>query len=235
MIDFLQLALPAWLTDEKYLTLATWGLVIATGMLVVYSYREGREQQKRWEREDKLRFRFGLQVGRNERDLELWCANLGKTSFILQRLFLQKRGEESPKEVAIQEIISVGEMRMMLIEESNFKFFNKIDSDFKAWIGIDGFENSKLSESLWFHLDFYSPPPIAAIGLKIGCWDEQSVDCPECGRHYLYFPKGAAVNEEELAEQVREATLKVKETCPDHAEKEFKFGKGKIVRTGSTS
>jgi hypothetical protein len=55
-------ALPNWLTQEGYLTLATWGLVAATILLFLItlflyfdSRAKGREQRERWEREDESR------------------------------------------------------------------------------------------------------------------------------------------------------------------------------------
>jgi hypothetical protein len=56
----MSIVLPEWLTDETYLTFATWGLVAATLGLVVATfllYLDGRskseEQRRRWEKEDK--------------------------------------------------------------------------------------------------------------------------------------------------------------------------------------
>jgi hypothetical protein len=52
--------LPEWLTNEKYLTLATWGLVAATivlGLATLLLYLDGRaksqEQRERWAKEDR--------------------------------------------------------------------------------------------------------------------------------------------------------------------------------------
>lgn len=54
------LAIPRWLTNEGDVTLATWGLVaatlvlaIVTLLLVIDSSKLGREQRKRWQREDE--------------------------------------------------------------------------------------------------------------------------------------------------------------------------------------
>ncbi len=58
----LWLPLPDWLTDEKFITLATWGLVLvtfllfcATVILYVDSRQKGEEQRERWKREDASR------------------------------------------------------------------------------------------------------------------------------------------------------------------------------------
>jgi hypothetical protein len=54
--------LPEWLTSEKYLTLATWGLVAATivlGIATLLLFLDGRtkskEQRERWAKEDRER------------------------------------------------------------------------------------------------------------------------------------------------------------------------------------
>jgi hypothetical protein len=47
--------LPEWLTGEKSLVLATWGLVVATLILYLDSRARGKEQVERWNREDRLR------------------------------------------------------------------------------------------------------------------------------------------------------------------------------------
>jgi hypothetical protein len=56
------LLLPTWLTDEHAITLATWGLVavtlllvIATVFLCIDSWNKGNEQRDRWKRDDEQR------------------------------------------------------------------------------------------------------------------------------------------------------------------------------------
>lgn len=114
---FLWLALPNWLTDEKYITLATWGLVTATLMLVVLtgilywdSRAKGREQRERWQREDASRSREQEERWKREdrvreddakpktavelakRDdapaIVLRCYNLGNTTFFIDRIVI---------------------------------------------------------------------------------------------------------------------------------------------------
>ncbi len=113
----LSLALPDWLTNEKFITLATWGLVAATLLLVVAtvvlyfdSRAKGKEQRERWEREDAFRARE--QASRWEREDRLReedakpkvavelaqrddapeivfrCYNLGSTIFFIDQMIV---------------------------------------------------------------------------------------------------------------------------------------------------
>jgi hypothetical protein len=111
-------ALPDWLTSEKYLTFATWGLVGVTFLLVVATLlllidsrlksneqrrrwekenkeheRERNDQRERWNREDEIRrtqraldYRFGVKP--DDTDVIIWVANLGITSFLVTRIWL---------------------------------------------------------------------------------------------------------------------------------------------------
>jgi hypothetical protein len=113
----LALTLPDWLINEKYLTLATWGLVVATFLLVVATgilYRDSRskskeqrerwkqeddartkEQERRWEREDQLRAedakpKVAVEIGKREDAPEIVfkCFNLGNTIFFVDQMII---------------------------------------------------------------------------------------------------------------------------------------------------
>jgi hypothetical protein len=47
------LYLPDWLLKPEYVTFATWFLVIATAVLAVVTFWQGRKEQKRWQRDDE--------------------------------------------------------------------------------------------------------------------------------------------------------------------------------------
>ncbi len=115
MIAVLWLALPNWLTDEKFITLATWGLVVATILLffaTIFLYCDSRakskeqrerweredtsrtkEQQARWEREDWLReedakpkVAVELAQRQDAPEIVFRCYNLGSTTFFIDRM-----------------------------------------------------------------------------------------------------------------------------------------------------
>ena len=110
-------ALPDWLTQEGYLTLATWGLVAATILLFLItiflyfdSRAKGKEQRERWEREDESRAkeqeaRWAREDRLREEDAKpkvvvelakregspeivLRCFNLGNTIFFVDQMIV---------------------------------------------------------------------------------------------------------------------------------------------------
>jgi hypothetical protein len=111
------LTFPDWLTNEKYLAPATWGLVGATLLLVLAtiilfldSFFKGREQRRRWEREDVSRAKeqqarweredrireedakpkVSVEIGKRENAPEIVfkCFNLGNTIFIIDQMII---------------------------------------------------------------------------------------------------------------------------------------------------
>lgn len=111
------LALPGWLTNEKDITLATWGLVAATFLLFLVTVallidsrakskdqakrweREDasrvKEQQARWDREDQLRAddakpKVVVELAKREANPEIFfsCFNLGSTLFFIDQMII---------------------------------------------------------------------------------------------------------------------------------------------------
>jgi hypothetical protein len=114
---FFSLTFPDWLTNEKSLTPATWGLVGATLLLVLAtiilfldSFFKGREQRRRWEREDASRAKeqqarweredrireedakpkVAVEIGKRENAPEIVfrCFNLGNTIFFIDQMII---------------------------------------------------------------------------------------------------------------------------------------------------
>lgn len=113
----LSLPFPDWLTNERSLPLATWGLVAVTFLLVIAtvfmffdSFFKGKEQrrrwrqedesrakeqQARWEREDRLREedakpKVAVEIGKRENtpDIVFMCFNLGNTIFFIDQMII---------------------------------------------------------------------------------------------------------------------------------------------------
>ncbi len=102
----LALGVPDWFTNEKSLTVATWGLVLATLIPFLDSFYKGKdqrerweredasgteEQRRRWEREDRLREedakpKVAVETAqRNEApEIVFTCYNLGSTIFFIE-------------------------------------------------------------------------------------------------------------------------------------------------------
>lgn len=114
---FRSLTIPDWLTNEKSLAPATWGLVGATLLLVLAtiilfldSFFKGREQRRRWEREDASRAKeqqarweredrireedakpkVAVEIGKRENAPEIVfrCFNLGNTIFFIDQMII---------------------------------------------------------------------------------------------------------------------------------------------------
>lgn len=114
---YLALMLPDWLMNEQYITLATWGLVAATSLLVIATFvmycdsrskgkelserwrqvdeAQANEQKLRWEREDKLRAddakpKVAVEIGKREGGAEIVfiCYNLGDTIFFVSQIII---------------------------------------------------------------------------------------------------------------------------------------------------
>jgi hypothetical protein len=87
------IAIPHWLTSEASLTVATWGLVVATFILYLDSRARGNQQEERWKRENQLRTEEAKPVGIVELGkrqgsplLIALCYNLGKHPFVIDKI-----------------------------------------------------------------------------------------------------------------------------------------------------
>jgi hypothetical protein len=113
----LSLALPDWITNEKSLVTATWGLVGATLLLVLAtvilyfdSLLKGREQRRRWKREDESRAKeqqdrwqredrlrqedakpkVEVEIAKRDNipEIVFKCFNLGNTIFFIDQMII---------------------------------------------------------------------------------------------------------------------------------------------------
>jgi hypothetical protein len=112
----LALILPDWVVGEKYITLATWGLVLATFLLVVAtvvmywdSRSKSKEQKERWKQEDEARAKeqkirweradqlraedakpkVAVEIGKRDGpEIVFKCFNLGNTIFFVHQIII---------------------------------------------------------------------------------------------------------------------------------------------------
>jgi hypothetical protein len=96
------MAILVWLTNEQSLTLATWGLVVVTALLVVGtfllfldSWKKGKEQRFRWDREDQQRIDDAkpktlveLAKRPSSPEVVVLCYNLGSITFVIDKLIV---------------------------------------------------------------------------------------------------------------------------------------------------
>ncbi|HUO28268.1 MAG TPA: hypothetical protein VMU80_03550 [Bryobacteraceae bacterium] len=128
----LGLAFPDWLTDEKYITLATWGLFVATLLLflaTIFLYYDARakskeqrerwereddsrvkEQRARWDREDRLREedakpKVAVELAQrdNAPEIVFRCYNLGSTIFFIDQMIVEFFDQRGPKTTNIRD------------------------------------------------------------------------------------------------------------------------------------
>jgi hypothetical protein len=125
--------LPKWLVDEQAITVATWGLVLVTLLLVVAtvflwldSLQKGKEQRERWDTEDRRqaalaspKYRFGLRVTKPvlpknatlnstpTRIVSLWIGNFGQSALWVDQLFLKHR-EFAEGTISIDRLVAAG-------------------------------------------------------------------------------------------------------------------------------
>jgi len=85
-----------WLTSDRSLAPATWGLVAATALLVIDGWRKSGEQTRRWEHEEKRRKEEAkpkaiVEVTSDsdaQTNMGFACFNLGSTTFYIDKLIV---------------------------------------------------------------------------------------------------------------------------------------------------
>ena len=161
-----------WIADEKSLALATWGLVLATfllvlAMLVLYfdSRAKGKQQAERWNRDDQLRTaeskpKTYVEIAKvpDQIDVHFRCFNLGTTTFLVDKLILKV---SEPKTMLTHDpvgppILLPGTVASiwfncaaLLRPEGGFR-------EVSAVFQVNGASGVELTEPVWFY--FYSDP-----------------------------------------------------------------------------
>jgi hypothetical protein len=152
----LELILPSWLVDEHGITLATWGLVVATLVLWLDSWKKGKEQRDRWTNEDKQRQedrdelrarwkredlahkaeiapKYSFDIELDELGPYFWIANMGTTAFLVKTVFLNRTkfgtGQKVPFPNGWNEPVPVGAKRILRIERGIFPAFPDSDAN----------------------------------------------------------------------------------------------------------
>ncbi len=126
-------AIPKWLTDEKYLTSATWGLVIVTAALVIVTFilfldsrSKGKEQRERWRREDesleqdrKPKSYVELVATGTPAKVYLCCFNLGSSSFVIDEVLVRSGFSSHRFQLAGPLVVSPGKFCYVPYELQN--------------------------------------------------------------------------------------------------------------------
>ncbi|MHB1700770.1 MAG: hypothetical protein ACYCSN_11685 [Acidobacteriaceae bacterium] len=247
MIASLQFAMPVFLTDQKYLVLATWGLCfgtlllfLATAWLVGDNRRVSNEQRKRWQSEQdekhSIRFRHGLQLNPPNAGLfasnpaEIWVANLGASSFLVQRVEIRrhdKRGTASPRwerfhpgEIWFDwdEVVQPGERRALPLD-NNQGFWRDTPLagvDVEVVVEISDSEQHIVRKTSGCFVKVRAGQ-LQPYRIEKGfgaCWFPL---CPECGTQVgMFQPKGLDSFTEVVANWIEPIQSDFARTCSQH-------------------
>lgn len=171
-----------WLTDEKSLAAATWGLVLATLLLYLDSRQRGRtqdreweeersiranEQAERWAREDRLREQNArpnavvelVTDGAASLKLFVACFNLGSNTFFVDKMVVtvDKSCYEYP---LTPQIVVPGTYVTVGIEPGDLLGYFGEETRYKdanAVLVLKGAAATVTTEPLWFYVGY--PPP----------------------------------------------------------------------------
>lgn len=239
--------LPSWLIDEKYLTLATWGLVTATLLLVVATFimwfdsqTKGKEQRERWAREDeaakdacepKCRFGFirtadfktaGVQRVEEDDHIVLWVANLGVYPLHVRSLNVSWANEEK-KSLDINRLVRSGGRIRVHIPNSFWDV--AIMAEQTAEISLlmsDPFSDFETEHLLY---DLCVSSSNGVLILKAGTAIESNFFCPKCKERVAAFldRTDAKTLKEYTVRFLKEINADLVKTCPNHASHRLNF------------
>jgi hypothetical protein len=188
-------AVPDWLIGEKYVTLATWGLVLVTFLLVIATaimyfdsrskskeQRErwkqeddarAREQKSRWEREDQRRAedskpKVVVEISRRQDSPEIVfrCFNLGSTIFFVDQLIITATSPRSS--VRTTDIVGPPVLLPGTLMSTPYDCEGLITESFqeaKAEFIVRGQHGLERTEPVWFYV---SPDPIQGYDWTVG-------------------------------------------------------------------
>jgi cbb3-type cytochrome oxidase subunit 3 len=224
------------------ITFATWGLVVVTILLVAYSWHAGREQRKRWEREDEQRkqdrdeerarwkredeirnesqnpvFTFGLDWGASKSGIVLWCANLGLVTFQVEKvsaIVISDHNESSSSiaDFVPQTLVKSGEKVDIPLP---LEVFSSVffSADLEFSISIAYANRRLLSEAKAY--SFFAANKGRIDRMSEGFHSLQKVKCEKCEANGFADPKGVLSRSELQAIRSR-AESDLSTSCPNH-------------------
>jgi hypothetical protein len=159
-----------WLQSDRSVAAATWGLVVATLLLVLatlFLYLDGRtkskEQGARWKREDEFRaaeskpkayVELGKAPGRIE--VHFRCFNLGNTTFLVDKLILRVGESTLTHEPEGPPILLPGTVASVWFNCAALMTPKGGFREVSAVFHIRGASGTELTEPVWFY--FFSDP-----------------------------------------------------------------------------
>jgi hypothetical protein len=158
-------AISAWFTTDKSLAVATWGLVVATFLLVLDGWQKSREQGRSWKRDDERRKeeakpRAIVELATDaDGSLEMFfaCFNLGNNTFFIDKLIVtasdgtMDEASLTPKIVIPGTYVTIGYDPSQLLglfgEATKFKEANGV-------LVLKGATATATTEPVWFYVGY---------------------------------------------------------------------------------
>jgi hypothetical protein len=186
--------------------------------------RDAREERDRWKREDELRsalqkanYTFGLvKEDLNGPNVKLWCANLGLSSFVLEKLSVCGTTESSGFPIKNHSfnpraIVKAGEMANLLIPATLF-------TDVVLWTDLEFTlsisTSSERSTKSKVH-SFFSYDKGRVTNLQEGFREDREVSCEKCGAIGLIEVTGLFALSDVIDLEKR-AKKDLLGSCPNH-------------------
>jgi hypothetical protein len=163
-----------WLTRDKSLAVATWGLVVATLIIYLDSRDRGKDQVERWKREDRLREEaerpkavVELAKRQNAPHVVALCYNLGEHPFIIDRILVSvQKGITRISPLLGPYVVLPGAYVPVTVDCSELLQRGKEDHhDTSIVFQLKGASGTVSTEPVWF--SFY-PDPSGGYGWSVG-------------------------------------------------------------------
>lgn len=176
----LLIALPEWLTSEKSLPAATWGLVFVTLLLVVATLTlyldsriKGKEQVERWKREDRLRAeatepKAVVELGKrqNAPHVIALCYNLGEHPFVIDKLCVSvRKGMTRISDLLGPYVVLPGTYVPVTVDCTELLSGSNEHHDTSIVFQLKGASGTVATKPVWF--SFY-PDPATGYGWSVG-------------------------------------------------------------------
>jgi hypothetical protein len=157
-------------TSEKYITVATWGLVLVTLALVIVTAllvwdgsRKSREQRERWAEEDKRSENNAapsavIEITTNDNaDLIFGCFNLGNNTFFVDKMIVTARDGTIQETTLTPKIVTPGTYAAVGYDPAQIMGLFGENTEFKeanAVFVLKGATGTVQTDPAWFYV-FY--------------------------------------------------------------------------------
>jgi len=233
--------LPEWLIGEKYVTFATWGLVLVTLILalvtlalVLDSRANRREQRQRWIKEDQDHLR------EHEELLQRWkredavrdSAADPKADFGLRSnrggdftLWSANLGTSSFLLVRLRMVHLVGEKQDQIHEfepaivpvgqsiEIRLPTLGWQDGNWEVYLALRGPQREVTTSAKLYYLLFADD---RAVRVQTDLRGLETISCPKCKVQVTNFEMGGLASKADVQQELEQALGDLQRSCPEH-------------------